>query len=71
MTFALALLAVSGVSSDLLSMLQLVELPTPRLKAQVAGLIVMDGVVCIAWETLLRAVFGVGIPIVTLTRREV
>ena len=63
LTFGVALLAASGLSSDLLSMLQLVELPTASLKASVAGLIVLDAVCCIGWEALLRKVFGVGIPV--------
>jgi len=67
----MALLAISGASSDLLSMLQLVELPTPRLKASIAMLIIFDGVACIAWEALLRAVFGVGVPVVLASRRRV
>lgn len=59
----MALLGASGVSKDLLSLLQLVELPTPSLKASVSGLIVLDAVGCISWEWLLRRVFGVGIPV--------
>lgn len=62
-TFGVALLAVSGLSREVTSMLQLVELPTTALKASVGGLIVLDAAACIGWEALLRAVFGVGIPV--------
>jgi len=62
-TILLALLACSGLSSDLLSLLQLVELPTVTLKASVGGLILLDAAACVSWEWVLRRVFGVGVPV--------
>ena len=62
-TYAVALLAATAVWRPLLTTLEIIELPTAAMKASIVGLIVADAVVCFAWETTLRGLLGVGIPV--------
>ena len=62
-TYGGALVGALGLWRPLSSWLQLIELPTTHMKLAVAGLILADAVSCFAAESLIRLVYGVGVPV--------